>query len=110
MDTEQLLRSLGITGTLKGFRYAIYMIELVKQDPAATTLITKYLYPETAKHFGVSAGSVERNMRTLVRTCWTRSNRAFLDEVAGVHLSCQPSNGMFLDMTAAFLRRQSSPD
>lgn len=107
MDAEQLLRSLGATGNLKGFQYAIYMIELVKREPTATTLVTKYLYPAAAEHFGVSAGSVERNMRTLVRACWSRSDRAFLDEVAGAHLPCQPSNGMFLDMTAAFLRRQA---
>lgn len=109
MDAEQLLRNLGATGNLKGFQYAIYMIELVIQDPSATTLVTKYLYPVAAKHFEVSPGSVERNMRTLVRACWNRSDRAFLDEVAGAHLPCQPSNGMFLDMTAAFLRRQKQP-
>ena len=106
MDAEQLLRSLGVTGNLKGFYYAAYMIELVKQDPAAATLVTKYLYPKTAKHFQVSAGAVERNLRTVIRTCWTRGNRELLDEVAGTQLLCQPTNGMFLDMTAAFLRRQ----
>ena len=109
MDAEQLLRNLGITGNLKGFRYAVYMIELVEQDPTAATLVTKYLYPKAAKHFQVSAGSVERNLRTVVRTCWTRGNREFLDEVAGTQLLCQPTNGMFLDMAAAFLRRQKQP-
>lgn len=107
MDAEQLLRSLGITGTLKGFRYAIYMIDLVKQDPASTTLITKYLYPETAKHFQVSAGAVERDLRTVIRVCWQKGNRELLDEIAGTHLLAQPTNGVFLDITAAFLRRQA---
>ena len=95
MNTEQLLRALGVNGTLKGFQYAIYMIELVKQDPAATTLITKYLYPAAAKQFNVSAG-----------TCWKKGNRKFLEEVAGRYLPTQPSNGVFLDMAAAFLRSQ----
>lgn len=31
-------------------------------------------------------------------------NRKFLEEVAGRYLPTQPSNGVFLDMTAAFLR------
>ncbi len=106
MNTEQLLRSLGVNGTLKGFRYAIYMIDLVEQDPTATTLITKYLYPAAAKHFNVSAGAIERALRTVVRTCWEKGNRALLEEVAGRHLPTQPSNGVFLDMTAAFLRSQ----
>lgn len=109
MDAEQLLRSLGATGNLKGFQYAICMIELVEQDPTATTLITKCLYPAAAKQFQVSVGAVERGMRTIVRVCWERGNREFLDEVAGTHLLNLPSNGMFLDMTAAYLRRQKQP-
>lgn len=106
MNTEQLLRALGVNGTLKGFQYAIYMIELVKQDPAATTLITKYLYPAAAKQFNVTSGAIERDLRTVVRTCWKKGNRKFLEEVAGRYLPTQPSNGVFLDMTAAFLRSQ----
>lgn len=110
MDAEQLLRNLGATGNLKGFRYAAYMIELVEQDPTTATLVTKYLYPKAAKHFQVSAEAVERNLRTVISACWTRGNREFLDDVAGTHLLYRPTNGMFLDMTAAFLRRQNSPD
>lgn len=109
MDAEQLLRNLGATGKLKGFFFAIYMIEKVKNEPAATTLITKCLYPEAAKHFSVSAGAIERNLRTLIRTCWNRPNRDFMEEVAGASLYQQPTNGEFLDMTAAYLRRQDTP-
>jgi len=106
MDTEQLLRSLGATGRLKGFFYAVSMIEQVIKDPLATTLITKRLYLGTAKHFGISAGAVERNLRTVIRTCWNRPDRDLLEKVAGAHLYRQPTNGEFLDMTAAYLRRQ----
>lgn len=109
MDAEQLLRGLGATGKLKGFSFAIYMIETVKKEPAATTLITKRLYPETAKYFGVSAGAVERNLRTLIRACWNRPNRDFMEEIAGTSLYQQPTNGEFLDMAAAYLRRQNLP-
>lgn len=106
MDAEQLLRRLGATGNLKGFLYTAHMIEIVEQDPAAAMRITKYLYTETADVFHVSAGSVERSLRTLLHICWTRGDRAFLDEMAGTHLSQQPTNGMFLDMAAAYLRKQ----
>ena len=106
MDAELLLRSLGVAGNLKGFRYAAHMIELAEKDPDAVTLLSKYLYTETAKHFHVTPASVERNLRTLIQICWTRGNRAFLDEVAGTRLTIQPTNGMFLDMAAGFLRRR----
>lgn len=107
MDAEQLLRGLGATGNLKGFAYAIYMIEQVIDDPRSGTLITKCLYPETAKHFNVTAESVERNLRTVIRACWNRPDRNLLEKVAGTHLHRYPTNSEFLDMTAAYLRRQT---
>ncbi len=106
MEAEELLRRLGITGQLKGFFYGIRMIERVEKDPAAITLITKCLYPEVAKQFGVSAGAVERNLRTVIRACWEKTNHDFLDEIAKTHLTRKPTNSEFLDMAAAYLRRR----
>ncbi len=108
MDAEKLLRSLGATGNLKGFRYAIYMIELVEQDPTATTLITKYLYPKTAGYFHISVSAVERALRTVVNVCWERCDPELLNMVTGARILNRPTNGMFLDMTAAYLRRQKA--
>lgn len=109
MDAEQLLRSLGATGNLKGFAYALYMIEQVRNDPQAGTLITKRLYPETANHFNVTAETVERNLRTVIRACWNQPDREMLEKVAGTHLHRKPTNSEFVDMTAAYLRRQVQP-
>lgn len=106
MDAELLLRNLGVAGNLKGFRYAVYMIGLAEEEPDSVTLLSKYLYPKTAKRFQVTDASVERNLRTLIHVCWKRGNRAFLDEMAGTRLTVQPTNGMFLDMAASFLRRK----
>lgn len=33
LDAERLLRLLGATGKLTGFRYAVYMIEMVRDRP-----------------------------------------------------------------------------
>lgn len=106
MNAEELLRNLGVAGNLKGFRYAVHMIELVEKDPSLVTSLTKSLYPDTAKYFRVTAASVERNMRTIVKVCWNRGDRDLLAKVAGVRLTYPPTNGMFLDMTANYLRRQ----
>ena len=106
MDAEQLLRGLGATGKLKGFYQAVYMIEQASENPAAATLITKRLYPETAKHFNATPSTVERNLRTVIRACWNWPDHTFLEEVAGTHLYRQPTNREFLDIAAAYLRRQ----
>lgn len=106
MDAEQLLRRLCLSGRLKGFGYAAYMIERAAEDPSAVQLITKSLYPETARHFQVSASAVERDLRTLVRSCWYHGDRAFLEVVAERHIPERPTNSEFLDMASAYLRRQ----
>ena len=107
MDAERLLRMLGATGKLKGFYQAVYMIEQVRDNPAAAALITKRLYPETSKRFDASPSTVERNSRTIIRTCWNWPDHTLLEEVAGTRLYRQPTNSECLDMTAACPRRQS---
>lgn len=64
LTAERLLRSLGTTGKLAGFRCTVYMIERIQEDPEQLQLITKRLYKETGKKFGVSAASVERTQNS----------------------------------------------
>ena len=102
--TPQLLRSLGATGKLAGFRCTVYMIERIQENPEQLQLITKRLYRETGKKFGVSAASVERNLRTLIHFCWSRTDHSFLAHIAGTDLRTPPTNSEFLDMLASYLR------
>lgn len=51
LDAERLLRLLGVSGKLTGFRYAVYMVEQVRDQPENMFLITKRLYAQTAEHF-----------------------------------------------------------
>lgn len=104
LNTEQLLRSLGLTGKLVGFRYAIYMIERVAEDPEQIRLITKCLYRDTAKHFNATPSTVERAVRTLIQISWLHGDHAILDELAGFHLTERPSNTEFIDIMAGYLR------
>ena len=51
LDAERLLRLLGVSGKLTDFRYAVYMVEQVRDQPESMILITKRLYAQTAAHF-----------------------------------------------------------
>ena len=66
--------------------------------------VTKALYPETAKHFGVTPSSVERALRTVILSCWRRSDHTMLDTLAGSHLERMPTNTVFLDILASHIR------
>lgn len=108
LTAERLLRSLGATGKLAGFRCTAYMIERIQDNPEQLQLITKRLYKETGKRFSVSAVSVERNLRTLIRLCWKRTDHSFLEHIAGTTLKNPPTNSEFLDILASYLRETSN--
>lgn len=105
LDAEQLLRGLSVTGKLVGFRYAVYMVEQVTDDPDGIYLITKRLYPETAHRFGVTVSSVERALRNVVHAVWERTDHGLLEYIAGTTLHRPPTNSKFIDMLAGYLRR-----
>lgn len=107
ITADRLLRSLGATGRLTGFDYAVFMIEQIVNAQGSIHLITKRLYPETAKHFGVMPHSMERALRTLINVCWKYGDRATLNGIAGRTLTSRPSNASFLDMLAAYIKNQS---
>ena len=104
ITADRILRSLGASGRYTGFDYAVYMIEQVVNSGESIQLITKRLYPETAKHFGVKPHSVEHALRTLIGTCWTHGDRDALNEIAGRVLTHAPSNAEFIDMIAAYIK------
>ena len=104
LDPERLLRLLGVTGKLTGLYYAAYMIEQVQNQPENMVLLTKRLYVQTAKYFSTTPNCVERNLRTLVQSCWAVSDRNLLNLIAGAELKQAPTNSQFIDMMAAYLR------
>lgn len=104
-EIERLLRRLGARGNLSGFPLAVYMIEQVMVNPDQLSLITKRLYRDTARKFGRTPESAERNLRTLIQVCWNQRDRSLLESIAGRTLYKTPTNSEFLDMVAAFLRK-----
>ena len=108
LDAEQLLRGLSVTRKLIGFRYAVYMIEQVADNPDNIYLITKRLYPDTARHFNATVTSVERALRNVVHSVWERTDHGLLEYIAGTALRNPPTNSEFIDMLASYLRKNHS--
>ena len=57
------VRSFGVTGACSGYRYLVCALELLREEPDRLELVTKRLYPEVARRFGVTAGTVEGALR-----------------------------------------------
>lgn len=101
------LRRLCVPGHLKGSGYLAYMLDRAIPDKNQLDLITKNLYPDTGQHFGVSAGSVERNVRTAICSSWKRGGQVVLEEMAEHPLGEPPTSSEFLDIVSDYIRRTS---
>lgn len=91
---RQLYR-LGVTANYVGFFYVSQAVFLSLRQPERLLLVTKWLYPDVAAHYGARADAVERGMRTVVAAVW-RENRERLQALAGEPLERKPTVSRFL--------------
>ena len=92
-----VLYRLGISANYIGFFYVSYAVWLSYRQPDRLLLVTKWLYPEVAKHYDTNWKAVERDIRTVVDAVW-RNNPWLLAELAGYPLSEKPRPAQFLAM------------
>jgi len=96
------LYRLGVTANYTGFFYAAHAVFLAQRQPERLLLVTKWLYPDVAAHYGARADAVERDMRTVVAAVW-RKNREQLQGLAGEPLERKPTVSRFLRILAESL-------
>ena len=108
-DIAKLLRSMGATGNFRGFDYIVFIVFKKLQNPNQHYWATKLAYPETAAQFKVTPNSVERSIRTIIGSIWSKYDHTDLDRVAGRHLEDIPTNSEFLDILAAYLSYGAYP-
>lgn len=97
------LKVLGIRRTYKGYYYLADAVRLVMSDASMLLYISKYLYPEVAKIYDTSITCVERNIRTVVTSCWHSEYAKVLESMAGTPLYRKPTSGEFIDILSSYL-------
>lgn len=102
---RQLMHKLGITANYTGYFHAAHAVMLSAQEPERLLLITKWIYPDVAKHYHTTWRSVERNIRTVSKLAW-ETNRPELERMAQHALPNRPSAGVFLAILAAQAERE----
>lgn len=102
-EIEQLIRSLGIGATYRGYHYLVYGVSLCMEDEDYLLSVSKLLYPQIAQAYGTTGSSVERDIRTVIRICWERGNRALLQQIAMYPLHARPTAGEFFDILSNYL-------
>ena len=104
-ETSDILRRLGVNNSYVGFRYTLYGVSCIVQDPSLLIYISKGIYVEIAAHYQTSIGCVERNIRTIINTIWIHGNRELLNEIFNFNLEQKPRNGAFIDALAHYVVR-----
>lgn len=92
-----LLRQLGVSANYKGFLLSAYAVTLCIQQQERLFLVTKWLYPEVARHYGTNWRSVERNIRTASAVAWKR-NRPLLEALVQRSLDRPLKSAEFIEL------------
>lgn len=98
-EIHALLMSLGIAPTYIGFYHCSYAVYLTTQAPDHLLLVSKWLYPDVAIHFGTSWRHVERNIRTAAKIAW-ETNPDLVNHLAGYELTGKPKAAHFISILA----------
>lgn len=107
MQISEILKDLGVSPALKGYRYARYAIGLLLGDMSLAHEITRKLYPMIAEHFDTTAPRVERCIRQGIGTAWLKGNVNTQYKLFGYTVDAdrgKPTNGEFLATVADYLQ------
>lgn len=104
MKTHALLRYIGATNTTGIFQTA-YAVALAHKQPCRLLMVTKWLYPSVAKHYGTAWACVERNVRYTIASAWKHDGYRRLAEL-GYVLPRKPRPTEFIHIILMILRDQ----
>ena len=102
-----IIRRLGVTSKYKGYYYLAEAVNMVMEQKDGNIKITKDIYPNLSKKFKSTPSNIERDIRTVINTCW-ETNKSGLDKIAGYPLKFKPTNSEFIDMIAYYLTEEDT--
>lgn len=101
VEIYDLLYRLGVSANSVAFFHTAYAVRLAVEQPQTLLLVTKWLYPEVARHYHTNWKAVERNIRRVVATAW-KHDPALLSRLAHGPLTSKPVPAQFLSILAAY--------
>ena len=105
LTISNIIKGLGISANLKGYRYMVYGVELMINDIKLMDS-TMLLYQIIAKAFNTSAVQTERSIRQAIEKGWIRADADLVKKVFGCSVSAnkiKPTNSEFLVTVADYV-------
>ena len=106
---EDLLKELGAPCHLSGYEQTIYAMKLIISDSDYLEAVTYKLYPTVAKKFHSTPSRVERNIRHVIESAWSRQDLENAYRIFGNTISIdkgKPTNSEFLACCAKVVKRR----
>ena len=96
-----IIHDIGVPAHIKGYQYLREAIMMTVADMDVINAVTKILYPEVAKKFGITASRVERAIRHAIEVAWDRGDLETLQKYFDYTVSNskgKPTNSEFIAM------------
>lgn len=104
---EVLFESLKINRKLKGYKYLAMAVKLRYENPSYKRKIYTVIYQLVADEFNTSIYNVERDIRNVIETSWTKAyaeeQRLWYDDVTSEKLY-RPMASKFIEHTVIILQ------
>ena len=102
-EIYSLLYELGVKADTVAFFHTAYAARLAAEQPQKLLLVTKWLYPEVARHYHTNWKAVERNIRRTTFVVWSNQTDK-LEALAEQLLATRPTPTEFLTILSRCLR------
>lgn len=104
-EIYDLLYRLGVSAESVAFFHTAYAVRLAVEQPQMLLLVTKWLYPEVARHYHTNWKAVERNIRRVVAAAWKHDPGAFMRSRPGPASRQAGAGAVFVHTGGVFHRR-----
>lgn len=95
------LLDLGLSTKYYGYYFLIVMLDMMINKKVVVKSLTKQVYPEIARIFGLNMCSIERNMRNMINHTWDDRMKSKLKNIW--FNNSKPSCRKFIFIVKAYL-------
>lgn len=108
--TSSILNGTGILPNLKGYKYLKEAIVSGYSNREVLDAVTKFLYPEIAKHNNTTADRVERAIRHAIESAWSKcGGNGFYEKMGFGHAygNKRPTNSEYIFAVVEYLNNHA---
>lgn len=105
-DIRKYFLNMGLSTKYLGFEYLIEITQVILNSSIMTKSLNSNVYPVVASKFYTTPTAVERNIRHILTSCWSTSNKLQAAFSGYYENDKAPSNRLFICSITNFLKQE----